>query len=137
MRALLCLLLLVVTLTGAIHAPLALASDGWCDTDPILVVHTPTGRLVPVYVTVGAHSLLLTPDTLLGSVVLGYSAAATSNGKATQVTAVVYVPRLLLSGPFETRSMVSSGAFGTGTLYAQAQGVSGEPITLVFELPYP
>jgi hypothetical protein len=137
MRVLLCLLCLVLLLIEAVHAPFALASDGWCDTDPILVVRTPAGRLVPVYVTVGAKSLLLTPNTLLGSLVLDYTAVPTSNGKATQVTAVVNVPASLLTDSFATRSIVSSGALATGTLYAQASGVSGTPITLVFELPSP
>jgi hypothetical protein len=137
MRVLLCLLFPVWLLIEAVHAPIALASDGWCDTDPILVIRTPAGRLVPVYVTVGAQSLLLTPNTLLGSLVLDYTAVPTSDGKATQVTAVVKVPASLLTGSFATRSIVSSGALATGKLYARVSGVSGTPTTLVFELPSP
>jgi hypothetical protein len=137
MRVLLCLLFLVLLLIEAVHAPFALASDGWCDTDPILVIQTPTGRLVPVYVTVGAQSLLLSPNTLLGSLVLDYTAVPTSDGKATLVTAVVNVPTSLLTGSIATRSIVSSGALAPGTLYAQASGVSGTPTTLVFKLPSP
>jgi len=135
MRALLCLLLLVLPLAQAVQAPVAFASDGWCDTDPILVIRTPAGHLVPVYVTVGAQSLLLAPNTLLGSLVLGYTAVPTNDKKATQVTVVVNVPPSLLAYSFATRSMVSSGAFGTGTLYAQASGTSGVQTTLLFKLP--
>jgi hypothetical protein len=136
MRGLLLFPLLVIPLVMAIQAPAALASDGWCDTDPILVIHTPAGSLVPVYVDVGAQSLLFTPDTLLGSLVLSYSAISTSGGAGTKVTVVVTVPPSLLNPSFATRATVSTGAFGTGTIYATASGVSGDPMTSKFQLPY-
>jgi hypothetical protein len=130
-------MVIVVLLMVATQAPVALASDGWCDTDPLLVVRTPAGRLVPVYVTVGAKSLLFTPATLLGSLILSYSAVPTSDGAATSVTAVVNVPSSsLYGGSFATRNTVSTGAFGTGSIYVQASGVSGQPTTLKFVLPY-
>jgi hypothetical protein len=137
MRSLLRSVVTVVLLMVTMHATPAFASDGWCDTDPILVIHTPAGLWVPVFVSVGAHSLFFTPDTLLGSLVLSYAADSTSGGKATKVAAVVHVQSPLVGSPFETRNTVSTGPYGTGSIYAQASGVSGEPTTLTFVLPYP
>src|SRR6266699_3544566 len=114
----------------------AFASDGWCDSDPILVVHTPAGNLVPVYYNVGSQSLVFTPNTLLGALVMSYTAVPTSGGAATKVTLVVMVPSLL-DQSFATRDIVSTGAFGTRTVYAYTSGVSGEAMTSTFKLPYP
>jgi hypothetical protein len=136
MRGLLALFL-VLGLIVAVQPPIARASDGWCDTDPILVVRTPGGRLVPLYVTVGAQSLLLTPNTLLGSVVLSYKAVPTADGAATEVSVVINVRPSLLDRSFLTRQTVSTGAFGSGTVYAHDYGASGAPTTLFFEVPYP
>jgi len=136
MRGLLALSLLL-GLSLALQAPVAFASDGWCDTDPIVMVRTPAGRLVPLYVTVGAQSLLLSPNTLLGSVVLSYSTWPTKNGAASGVSMNVKVPSSLLAWSFPTRQTVSTGVYGSGAVYAFRYGVSGSPTTLSFELPYP
>jgi hypothetical protein len=135
MRGLWCSFWLVIVL-AATQAPVALASDGWCDTDPILVIHTPAGNLVPVFVTVGAQSLLFTPNTLLGSLAVSYTAVPTGDGTATSVTVNVSVPPSPLAQSFATRDAVSTGAFGSGTVYARATGVSGTTTTSRFQLPY-
>src|SRR5258708_40178366 len=124
MRRLLWSFLLVVPLAVAIQAPVAVASDGWCDTDPILVIKTPAGSIIPVFVTVGSQSLLFSPDTLLASLVLSYTAMPTADGAATRVTVVVTVPPSLLARSFATRDTISTGPFGSGTIYASASGVS-------------
>jgi hypothetical protein len=136
MRNLLLSLSLLVMLVVTLPIPAALASDGWCDSDPILVVQTPAGNLVPIYYNVGAKSLLLTPDTLLGAVAVSYTAVPTSGGAATKITVVVTVPSLL-GESFATRDIVSTGAFGTGTVYASTFGVSGEAMTSTFKVPFP
>jgi hypothetical protein len=136
MRSLLWLLLVVASVAVPVAAPVAFASDDWCDTDPILLIQTPAGRLVPLYVTVGAHNILFTPDTLLGSLLLSYSVAPASNGAATSVSVVVTVPPSLLDPSFATRATVSTGALGAGTVYARAVGTSGIPTALTFKLPY-
>ena len=136
MRSLLLSLSLLVMLVMTSLTPAALASDGWCDSDPILVVQTPAGNLVPVYYNVGSQSLVFTPNTLLGALVMSYTAVPTSGGAATKVTLVVMVPSLL-DQSFATRDIVSTGAFGTGTVYAYTDGVSGQTMTSTFKLPYP
>jgi hypothetical protein len=137
MRSRLWLFLLVVPLAMATQVPVAMASDGWCDTDPILVIRTPAGRLVPVYVTVGAPSLLFTPNTLLSSVVLSYTAVPSGNGAATKVTVVVTVPSSPLVQSFSVKDTISTGPLGSGSIYASASGTSDKPMTSAFQLPYP
>jgi hypothetical protein len=136
MRSIFPSVLLLVMLVMTSLPSVALASDGWCDTDPILVVHTPAGNLVPVYYNVGAQSLLFTPDTLLGALQVSYTAVPTHGGAATKVTIVVTVSSLMFQ-PFATRDIVSTGAFATGTVYAYTSGVSGQAMTSTFKLPYP
>jgi hypothetical protein len=136
MRSLLLSLPLVVLLATLLPTPWAFASDGWCDTDPVLVVRTPAGYLVPVYVNVGAQSLLLTPNTLSASILPAYTADPSPNNTATTVTVTVKVPQSLLASSFAIRSIVSSGAFGSGWVYASAFGVSWQALISKFELPY-
>src|SRR5438128_11931446 len=116
MSSLLLSLSLLVMLVMTSLTPAALASDGWCDSDPILVVSTPAGNLVPVYYNVGAQSLLFTPNTLLAALVPSYTAVPTRKGTATWVSLSVTVPTLVLNQSFATRDIVSTGAFGTGTV---------------------
>ena len=113
MTSLLRSVVIVVLLMATMQAPLALASDGWCDTDPILLIHTPAGLWVPVFVSVGAHSLFFTPDTLLGSLVVSYAADSTSGTPL--VRAVSRILRSATSptprrGTFTMRSNARSSA---------------------------
>jgi hypothetical protein len=136
-RSLLLAISFVLMLVLTVPIPAALASDDWCDTDPILLVHTPAGYLVPVFVNVGAPSVLFSPNTLLGSVVMSYKAAPAGDGRSTKVTVSVTVPPSLLAQLFATRDTVSTGAFGTGWVYANGTGVSGSAMLSTFQLPYP
>jgi hypothetical protein len=136
MRSLLLSLPLMVLLVTVTPTPSVFASDGWCDTDPILVVRTPAGRLVPVYVNVGAKSLLFTPNTLLSSILPAYTAVPSANKTGTTVSVTVTVPKLVLDVSFATRSMVTTGALGTGSVYASTTGVSGQALITKFDLPY-
>jgi hypothetical protein len=136
MRRLFLSLPLLVMFVITLLPPVALASDDWCDSDPILLVRTPAGNLVPVFYNVGARNLLFTPSTLVGGLGVSYTVVPTSGGAATKVTVVVTVPSLLFES-FATRDIVSTGAFGTGTIYASTTGVSGQPMTSTFQLPYP
>ena len=137
MRTRLTSLLLVFWIVFATQAPAAQASNQWCDSDPILLIQTPAGRVVLVYVTVGAQSALYTPNTLLSSIQPAYTAAPKSNGAATRVSVFVTVPALLLDPSFATRVIISSGPYGTGTVYSRVDGVSGKEMTSVFDLTTP
>ncbi len=135
MRRLVLPALFVVVLVMATWLPAA-ADNEWCDTDPLLVIQTPAGNLVPVYVDVGAQSSAYTVDTLASSLQMAYRASSASNGAATLVQVYVTVPTLGVSS-FATRELVSSGALNTGTLYAQTQGTSGQTMTATFSLNVP
>jgi hypothetical protein len=113
----------------------ASASDGWCDTDPVLVITTPSGVPVPVYVDTGALGAehLAAAQTAR----MGYTAASVANGSATNVKVTVMVSPDAFSNSFETRSAVSTGAFQTGTVYAETTGYSGQLMKMEFVLPVP
>ncbi len=138
-----CLVRMVLIVLGLFVAVLgpaapARAAAEWCDTDPLLLIRTPDGQLVSVYVLVGAlgaehlpaaqaASLLTTSDTV----------ETTAGGRATRVTVTVVVPDDLLGSGFPTRAATSTGPLGTGTVYATAEGISGAPMTLRFTLDVP
>ncbi len=119
--------------TGATSG--ANASDGWCDTDPLLVITTPSGVPVPVYVDTGALGAehLAAAQTAQ----MGYTAASVANGSATNVKVTVMVAPDAFSSSFATRSAVSTGAFRTGTIYAETTGYSGQLMKMEFVLPVP
>lgn len=127
--------ILVALLLVAGLAPGASASDGWCDTDPVLLITTPGGSHVPVFVNTGAWGAEHLPAAQIARI--GYTATSKGNDKATNVTVTVVVPSDAFSPSFATRSGVSTGAFQTGTIYAQTTGYSAQTMTMQFVLPMP
>ena len=103
----------------------------YCDWDPLVLVITPGGHLVPVYDSVWTASLLepgLPTET--------YTTARTyvDGRAATEVNMTIYVPTgLLLS--YSTVDEVTTGLLGSGTVLARANGTSGAPVHLKFTLP--
>lgn len=103
----------------------------YCDWDPIVVVATPGGHLVPVYDSVWTSNLLQP-----GMPTESYAATRTYvEGKpATRVDMTIYVPTgLLLS--YSTMDEVTTGLLGSGTVLARTYGTSGSPVHLEFTLP--
>jgi hypothetical protein len=132
---LIALLVLVATI-GTVTPGYAAAE--WCDTDPLLIVVTPAGQPVPVFLLVGAQGLEHLPAALAASLVAVTVPVETIDaGPATRATVTVTVPNDLFERGFPTRALVSSGPLGSGTIYATAEGVSGAPMTLRFTLPIP
>jgi hypothetical protein len=117
----------------AVAAPAALASDDWCDTDPLQLVVTSGGKLVPIFVTNGVRSVLNLPQAVLAKIT--HTAQSVDGGKATLVTVKVTVPNGLLGRRFETRTVVSSFLLGTGTVYGTKTGWSGSEMAVQFKLP--
>jgi hypothetical protein len=115
-------------------ARLAWANDEWCDTDPVLVIHTPQGTLVPVYYLTGVYGELNVVAGLLGNLAASYT--ATPSGLGTAVTLRVTVPAGSGAG-YPTRLKVSSGPLGTLTVYGQTTGTSGQQMSVPFYLPIP
>jgi hypothetical protein len=130
-----------VLLAAALAAGLMVASPtsagAWatfCDWDPIVLIVTPGGHIVPVYDSVWTSSPL---D--LGLPLAGYTASRTFNSKGgaeTLVNMTISVPTGLLFR-YATMDEVTSGLLGSGTVYARAYGTSGSPVHLSFVLHTP
>ncbi|HEX2033572.1 MAG TPA: hypothetical protein VHS99_05255 [Chloroflexota bacterium] len=121
---------------GTTHGstPVAGAGAEWCECDPLVVVATPGGALVPVFVTNAGLGLLHLAAVQLAQ--LTYTVTPVPNGQQTQVNLRVLIPNDLF-GEFPTRSTASSGPLRTGTIYATAQGHCGQPLHLTFTLNVP
>jgi len=106
----------------------------FCDWDPLIVVVTPSGHVVPVYASVWTSTPLN-----LGLPLASYTASRTYDSARKPHTAVdmtIYVPAGLLF-QFKTYNMATSGLLGTGTVWATQYGSSGTPVHLKFTLPQP
>jgi hypothetical protein len=130
-----------VVLAAALAAGLLFASptsaSAWatfCDWDPLILVVTPGGHIVPVYASVWTSSPLN-----LGLPLATYTASRTYDAAGKPHTAVD-MKITVLSGllfKFTTYNMATSGLLGTGTVYASKYGTSGTPVHLFFTLPQP
>ena len=118
---------------AALPATPAHASDQWCDIDPVQLVITSGGALIPIFVTNGAPSLVYAPQLLLAKIT--HSTESVDHGTATLVTVRVTVPNPLLGSPFPTRSVVTSGPLGLLHVYATTTGTSGKAMVMRFKLP--
>src|SRR5687768_14129920 len=122
------------TTATALTAPAAFAaSEGWCDVDPVQLVITSGGKIVPIFVTNGAPSLLYAAQLLLAK--MQTTVQSVDGGKASLVTVKVTVPNGLLGKTFATRTKVSSGPLGLLKVYGTATGTSGSAMTVQFKLP--
>ncbi len=112
------------------------ASNGWSDTDPLVTITTPGGNTVAVYDQVGAEA----PGTLVDAQTarIIWTVKSEQAGTATQVTLSTVVPCNALYGcGFRSRSIVSSGAWSTGTVYGSAYGTAGQVMTVRFIVGVP
>ena len=106
----------------------------FCDWDPLVLVVTPSGHIVPVYDSVWTSSLL---D--LAVPLESYTVSRTysrSGMPETLVDMTISVPTGLLLR-YQTTDEVTSGLLGSGTVYARASGYSGTPVHLKFILASP
>ncbi len=134
MSRLVCALVLAMSVNAGPGIATVSASNDWCDTDPVVVIQTPSGNLVPVYVNVGTQSSAYTPNSLMSALQMDYTAAPVRSGSATRVDVSVMVPTLLDS-PFPTRVVISTGPLGSGSVYSQVSGTSGQVMNATFILP--
>ncbi len=127
-------LLLALALLAALPGPVR-AGEEWCDTDPIVLIATPAGATVPIYVTSGGLGIAHAPAVLLAAA--RYTAQPAQDGRATLVELSVTVPGDAFDAHFATRVVVSSGPLGTLLIYARAKGDSGQPMAMSFTLAVP
>lgn len=102
----------------------------YCDWDPLVLVVTPAGHVVPVYDSVWTSSL-----TDLGLPLESYTTSRVyvHGEPETAVDMTIGVPTGLLLR-YQTTDEVTSGLLGSGTVYARASGYSGTPVHLKFIL---
>jgi hypothetical protein len=118
----------------------ASAGETWCDVDPVVVVTTPQGNQVPVFVTTGARGAEHAPAVLAQSIT--YTTEPAREGTATHVRMTVVVPGDAVPSDapekrFDTRTKASSGPLGSGTLHSTAEGSAGKPMQMSFTLDVP
>jgi hypothetical protein len=135
LRLLWVLLAAVAAVAAVGPAPRASAMESWCDEDPPVVITTPGGRAVVVYVTNGALGLQHLPAVQLASI--RHTVQPADGGRATLVKMEVVVPDDAFGTGFPTRTTASSGPFKTLTVYDSATGTSGAPMRLQFKLDVP
>ena len=134
--------LLVIALVVSVaifgSTPRAVGAAEWCDTDPVLVIETPGGALVTVYLLVGALGAEHLPAAQAASLLAANETVkSVAGGQATRVTVTVTVPDDPFASGFPTRATVSSLPLGSGVVYDATEGTSGAPMTLRFTLPIP
>lgn len=127
--------MLAVVLCMLTWAPSASAAAEWCEFDPVVLVITPGGALVPVFVTNGAQGVEHLAGAQLAE--MRYSTQSAKSGAATLVQLRVLIRGDLFDTRFPTRSTVSSGPLATGTIFARTTGVSGDTMQLDFILDVP
>lgn len=110
-------------------APAAWAGDEWCETDPLLLVRTPAGQLVPLYYLTGVQAPAYVGNGLLAALSAS-AAAAPAPGGGTRVVVSVTVPPGADGASFPTRLTVSTGPWGTLTVYGTTTGAAGTPMTV-------
>ncbi|HET9782782.1 MAG TPA: hypothetical protein VFR33_13500 [Candidatus Dormibacteraeota bacterium] len=110
------------------------AYSTYCDWDPLVLVVTPAGNIVPMYDSVWTSSLLdlgLPVESTTTSRVYGPKGVP-----ETAVTVTIYTPTGLLFR-YATTDEVTSGLLGSGTVYARGTGYSGSSVTLKFIVDTP
>jgi hypothetical protein len=124
---------LAITATMA-SATSAGAWTAFCDWDPVVLIITPGGNIVPVFDSVWTSSPL---DLALPLESYTVKRAYDSQGHpVTAVDMTIYVPTGLLFN-YPTQDYVTSGLLGSGHVYAHASGTSGKPVHLKFTIPKP
>ena len=127
--------LLAAMLAAGVVVASPTAAGAWatyCDWDPLVLIVTPAGHVVPVYDSVWTSSLL---D--LGIPLESYTTSrvyGTRGQPETAVTMTISVPTGLLF-QYATTDEVTTGLLGSGTVLAKKSGTSGTPVQLKFILP--
>lgn len=122
-------------LAVGILVALPVSAGAWCsycEWDPLVLVVTPAGHVVPLYDSVWTSQLL---DIGLPLESTTTSRVWSRSGQPeTKVDVTIHVPAGLLFN-FSTMDEVTTGLLGSGTVLARTTGTSGTPVHLQFVLP--
>ncbi|MBI3974026.1 MAG: hypothetical protein HY332_22335 [Chloroflexi bacterium] len=110
------------------------AAETWCDTDPPVVITTPAGNQVVVYVVNGGPAEHVTSLTYPA---ISVTVNPIQAGTATSVHLTAVIPDDLFGSHYSVTSEIWSGPARTGMLYANRSGYSGEPLPMQFTLDVP
>jgi hypothetical protein len=113
--------------------PGARASEQWCEDDPPVVIVTPGGAAVPLYVTNAGLGL----QHLVAVQTAKIEYTVTPATDATIVHMRVTIPRDRFDDHFRTRTTTSTGPHRAGVILADAQGFSGQTMRMQFRLNVP
>jgi hypothetical protein len=122
--------LAVLLLVLVAQALPAAASNTWSDTDPVVLITTPAGHVVTVYVDNGTDGVQHLPAAQLAK--MTYTVKRVGNG--TMVTLTSTVPCDDLGTVYATRAIASTRAFATGLIYGSVYGMCGQPMTQQFTM---
>ena len=125
--------LVALLLMLAVLAPPASAANTWSDTDPVVLITTPSGQQVAVYVDNGTWGTEHLPAAQLAQMTWTVKPVA---GGSTKVSFTSTVPCDALSNSYATRWITSTAAFATGQIWGSAYGTCGQPMTAQFTIPY-
>jgi hypothetical protein len=125
----------LVALACLFALPAAPASAGaeWCEDDPLVVMTTPRGKTVEVWVTTYAQGAQYAPNLDAATITHAAKPARVGDGRGTRFDLFVVVPEYAGDGRFRTRAVVSSGPNATGTIYDSDEGWSGKTLRLRVE----
>ena len=127
--------LALAAMLSVLLAPGAAAGEQWCEDDPPVVITTPLGAHVVVYVTNGAQGAEHLVAVQLASI--SYTVTSIDGGRATLVRMAVTIPPDQFASSFATRSTVSTGPYKTLDQLATTRGRSGRAMRLEFRLDVP
>jgi hypothetical protein len=130
MRLLLVMVSALVLLVGLV--PGTSAGDEWCEVDPVVVIRTPGGSVVPVYVNIRAQGL--EHLAAIQQAQVSHTTQSTDGGTATLVRMTVMVPGDQFSDRYPVQVVVSTSPARTGTTLASAKGYSEQDLRLPFKL---
>lgn len=113
----------------------ARAGEEFCSADPLVLIQTSGGRIVPVFVTTSARGAEHLPAVLAAEI--RYAVQTTEDGRATRVKMEVFVADDQFGEHFDTRTVASSSPLATGAVHANAVGHSGRVMRMTFTLSVP
>src|SRR5215216_4080494 len=113
-------ILMALLCLGTLVPAVGAEEEQWCWTDPAIVVRTPSGNTVVVYLTLGA--LGTQHADALRAATESYTVQAVSNAPATDVEVQVRVPDDAYAAGFSTVNIVSTQPNGGGTVLDSEPG---------------